>query len=278
MSSKVWIDSELIAADAAHVSVFDRSFSVGDGVFETLKVDHSTALALTRHVRRLARSAAGLGLPEPDRFLITNAVAELIDANSAEFGSMSRLRIQYSAGTGGAGSERASERTRIVITQTKATQWPATTQVITVPWARNEKSPVVGLKTTSYAENVVALARANAVGSGEALFANTVGDLCEGTGSNVFVVLAGQLLTPPISSGCLPGITRELVLEWVGARETDLPMSALADAQEIFITSSTRDIQPVSHVDGRLVEMAPGPVTVRAQEIFAQRMAQTPDP
>src|SRR5690606_36162816 len=93
---------------------------------------------------------------------------------------------------------------------------PETTAVVTVPWTRNERGALTGLKTTSYAENVRALAYAAERGCSEAIFGNTVGDLCEGTGSNIFVVVDGRLLTPPLSSGCLAGITRALVLEWYG--------------------------------------------------------------
>ena len=83
-----------------------------------------------------------------------------------------------------------------------------------VPWVRNERSAVAGLKTTSYAENVVALAYAKERGAIEAVFANTRGELCEGTGSNVFVVRDGVVWTPPLDSGCLAGITRALAVEW----------------------------------------------------------------
>ena len=105
-----------------------------------------------------------------------------------------------------------------------------------MPWTRNERSATAGLKTTSYAENVVALAHAKERGGIEAVFANTRGELCEGTGTNVFVVVDGELLTPPLESGCLAGITRELTLEWCRAeglavREQALPLSVLADGR-----------------------------------------------
>ncbi|CAM5577733.1 hypothetical protein SALBM311S_12258 [Streptomyces alboniger] len=111
--------------------------------------------------------------------------------------------------------------------------WPDSTAVITVPWTRNERG-ATGLKTTSYAENVVALARARERGASEALFANTVGQLCEGTGSNVFVVLDGEIHTPPLASGCLAGITRAFTVEWTGAKETDLPLDVLERADEVL--------------------------------------------
>ncbi len=86
---------------------------------------------------------------------------------------------------------------------------------MTVPWVRNERSAVAGLKTTSYAENVRALAYAKERGGSEAIFANTVGDLCEGTGSNIFCVYDGELVTPTLESGALAGVTRTLVLDLV---------------------------------------------------------------
>lgn len=160
----------------------------------------------------------------------------------------------------------------------ETTRRPDTTAVITVPWTRNERGALTGLKTTSYAENVVALARAREQGASEALFANTVGDLCEGTGSNVFVVLDGQLHTPPVSSGALAGITRALTVEWTGAHETRLPFDALDRADEIFVTSSLRDVQAVHRVDGRGLPGAPGPVTAKAMRVFDERAAADLDP
>ena len=101
--------------------------------------------------------------------------------------------------------------------------WPAVTEVVVVPWPRNEHGALVGLKTVSYGENVVALAFAADRGAGEALFGNLAGNLCEGTGTNVFVGLAGRLVTPPLSSGCLPGVTRDLLLEQRGHRRGRRP-------------------------------------------------------
>jgi branched-chain amino acid aminotransferase len=156
--------------------------------------------------------------------------------------------------------------------------WAPTAELATVPWPRNESAPTAGLKTTSYADNVIALAYAKARGASEAVLANTAGHLCEGTGSNVFVVLGGQIVTPPLSAGCLAGVSRALVLEWIGGEERDLPMTVLRDAEEIFLTSATRDIQAVQRVDDRVLPLAPGPVTQRAAEVFAKRAADDLDP
>jgi branched-chain amino acid aminotransferase len=160
-------------------------------------------------------------------------------------------------------------------------EWPvieAACDVVMVPWTRNEHGALAGLKTTSYAENVLALGYARERGGGEAIFANTAGNLCEGTGTSVFVVSGGRLLTPPLSSGCLAGVTRGLVIEWAGAIEEDLPAGALAAAPEAFLTSTTRDVQPVRAVNGRPLPAAPGPVTRRAAGIFAAMSAAQSDP
>jgi branched-chain amino acid aminotransferase len=155
--------------------------------------------------------------------------------------------------------------------------WPPAARVVTVPWPRNDRAALAGAKTTSYAENVVALSRAHAAGAGEALFLDTQGRICECTGSNIFLVLDGELVTPSLVTGCLAGVTRALVLEWCGGREAELDGGALASASEVFLTSTTRDVQPVAAVDD-LTYPAPGPVTARAMEVFAQRAAADVDP
>jgi branched-chain amino acid aminotransferase len=156
--------------------------------------------------------------------------------------------------------------------------WPVSSAVATVPWTRNERSATAGIKTTSYAENVVALAHAHANGAAEALLANTAGNLCEGTGSNVFLVLDGQVVTPPLSSGCLAGVTRALLLEWTDATERDIAMSELSRADEVFLTSSTRDVHGVHSVDQRSLDGAPGPVTRKVAAVFAERSRADVDP
>jgi branched-chain amino acid aminotransferase len=152
-----------------------------------------------------------------------------------------------------------------------------TAAVCVVPWPRNERGAMAGIKTTSYAENVVALAHAKARGCTEALFETTTGLLCEGTGSNVFVGIGGRLLTPPLSSGCLAGVTRDLVLEVTDAAEEDIPMDVFRDADEVFLTSTGRDVQPVHQVDGRR-HRTDGPLTMAAADAFAALAASDDDP
>ena len=267
----------LVDASDARVSVLDHGFTVADGVFETLKVTGGEAFALTRHVDRLERSAAAMALPAPDREAVFDAVRETVDANAPLLGDLGRLRITYTAGDAPLGSDRGETGPTLVVAVSAMKPWPESAAVITVPWPRNERSPLAGVKSTSYAENVLALARAHEHGAGEALMPDTQGRLCEGTGSNVFVVLDGRLITPTLATGCLAGVTRDLVLEWSGAEEVDVPMSALADAEEVFITSSTRDVQPVHRVDSRSL-VAPGPLTASVRAEFDRRSRADVDP
>ncbi|MFG3498509.1 aminotransferase class IV [Streptomyces sp. NPDC047928] len=268
---KLWVDGGLHEADTARVSVLDHGLTVGDGIFETVKSSDGRLFALDLHLDRLTRSARGLGLPDPDLDEVRRACAAVVDANPMRLG---RLRITYTAGLSPLGSDRGDAGPTLVVAIGESAHRPDTTAVITVPWTRNERGALTGLKTTSYAENVVALARAHGNGASEALFANTVGQLCEGTGSNVFVVLDGRIHTPPLASGCLAGITRALTVEWTGAEETDLPMDVLEHADEIFLTSTLRDVQAVHRVDGRELPGAPGPVTTKAMRVFTERAAQ----
>lgn len=278
---KYWVDDRLVEADDARVSVLDHGFTVADGVFETLKVVAGTPFALTRHLRRLATSASGLGLPAPDGQRVREAVAAVCAANRDAVGQLGRLRVTYTAGPAPLGSERGTQGTTLVVAVAAGSRWPSSCAVSVVPWARNERSAVAGLKTTSYAENVVALAAAKAQGSSEAVMANTRGELCEGTGSNVFVVVGGRVLTPPLDSGALAGITRELVLEWTQAQEETLPLEVLRDAEEVFLTSSTRDVQAVHAVrwgDDDVLLPLPGPLTTQLEATFLSRAAADLDP
>ena len=269
----VWIDGAV--RQSPSVSPLDHGFLVGDGVFETLKTVHGAPFALSRHLRRLACSAAGMGLSLPSEAALRSAVAETLASSTAPLG---RLRITVTSGAGPLGSGRGDEPATLVVTHAPTAPWPPSARLATVPWRRNERAPTAGLKTTSYADNVVALRSAKEAGADEALLTDTRGRLCEGTGSNLFYVLNGHLVTPSLATGCLAGITRELVLEVVEAMQADAPIEVLALAEEAFITSSTRDIQPVSHIDGRPLPACPGPQTAAAIGAFRALAATSVDP
>ncbi|MEE6272161.1 aminotransferase class IV [Georgenia sp. MJ206] len=282
MTTLVWHDGALHGADTPLLSALDRGVTVGDGIFETCAVVDGTPFALTRHLDRLARSAAGMGLPVPDEGLVRGAVGEVVAALGRVDG---RLRITWTAGPGPMGSARGDGGPTLLVTASPAPPVTVTgappARVVVVPWVRNERSPLVGIKSTSYGENVLALAHARERGGTEAILANSRGELCEGAASNVFVESGGVLRTPPLSSGCLAGVTRELVLEWARAEgipvsEETLPLSALHDAEHVAITSSLRGVLPVGAVDGR--DLAPGPLATAMSEVFSRRRAGDLDP
>ena len=274
---RAWIDGDLLADPTqGTIAVTDHGFTVGDGVFEAVKTLDGVPFALTRHLARLERSASGLGLPAPDLDVVRRGVAAVLDG--AQDDPMGRLRITWTAGPHPMGSGRGGGPATQVVAYTAIDHPAPQTTVVTVPWTRNENGATAGLKTTSYAENVIALAHAHRHGGTEALFANTAGNLCEGTGSNVFYVVDGELRTPSLASGCLAGISRELVLEWCGATEVDEPLAEVrARASEAFLVSTTRDVQAIARWDDRDLP-APGPVTRRCAETWAAREAETMEP
>jgi branched-chain amino acid aminotransferase len=265
---RAWIDGDLLAdPTGAAVSVVDHGLTVGDGVFEAIKVVRGQPFALDRHLERLVASAEGLDLPPVDLAAVRRGVAAVLDGQDLPLG---RIRITVTGGPAPLGSGRGDHPPTLIVVAAPMDPAPSTTRVAVVPWPRNELSALAGLKTTSYAENVVALAEARRRGAGEAVFANLAGHLCEGTGSNVFYVVDGELRTPTLAGGCLAGVTRALVLEWYGGREVDEPIEVLEQASEIFLASTTRDVQPVSHWDERELP-TPGPVTREAAEVWRKR-------
>lgn len=272
--SRVWLNDGLVEAGDALVAADDHGLTTGDGCFETLKIVGGVPFAVRRHVTRLAASCAGLGLTPP----LHDDVLRAVDAVVHDAGpGAGRLRITVTAGRAPLGSGRGDVRPTLIVMAGPGAAWDATTAVAVCPWVRNERSAVAGLKTTSYAENVVALAWAQRRGCSEAIFRNTRGELCEGTGTNIFVVVDGVLATPPLDAGCLAGVTRQLVLELVDATERPIALEELATADEVFLTSSTRDVHPVHAVDTRRIA-APGPVTASAQQSFRHLQERSPDP
>jgi branched-chain amino acid aminotransferase len=273
--SAVWIDGRLVAEADARVSPFDHGLLTGDGVFETLCVYRGVPFAVRRHLERLARSAAGLRLALPEAPVLRAAMDAVVAANGLVDG---RLRVTVTGGVAPLGSDRGPAPPTVIVAGSPLAARPDVAAVATVPWPRNERGALAGLKTISYAENVVALAYAHERGAEEAIFANLGGDLCEGTGTNVFVGAGGRLFTPSLFSGCLPGVTRDLLIGLVDAVEDDIPLQALARADEAFLTSSTRGVHPIGAVDGHPLPAAPGPLTRAAAVAFQALIERDLDP
>lgn len=284
MNALAWVDGALCPLDRPVAPATSRGLLLGEGVFETCKVVDRTPFALRRHLARLRSGAERVGLAlQHDDETIRDACAEVIEANRRGPGDgteIARLRMTLTGGAGwpAHGADRAAPTLSIIVGGGRA--WPATARVVTgVAHVVNERSVTVGAKTTSHLEYVLAAAAAAAQGADEAILTNTRGALCEGTASNLFCVVDGVLCTPSLATGCLPGVTRSLVLEQVPVEErSDLTVDDLRRSPEAFLTSSTRDVQPVATVDGALLRSAPGPLTTAAVAALASLQARTLDP
>ena len=270
-----WLDGVFVEPSHATLGAFDHAITVGDGLFEATKIVDGEPVALTRHLDRLERSAdrAGLDLP-----MTRSGLADACRAVAERTPGPAKLRLTVTGGAAALSSARGDATGSVLIAAASMPRPASAAAVTVVEWPRNERGALAGVKSTSYLENVVALAAAKEQGSDEAIFANTVGNLCEGTGSNVFVVIDGRLVTPPLTAGPLAGVTRALVLEVTDAVEEDLPIEAFETAEEAFLTACTRDVQPIGSINGRPLDRVPGPATAAAAAAYLDLISTTPDP
>lgn len=250
-----WLNGQLL--ESPQISAESRGFLVGFGLFETIKVDQGQPHFLERHLLRLQLGCRRMQLPDVSLAQIQSAIALVIQSNP-KHQHLARLRITVTGNAEGADT---------LITIHSMQPWPETTTGTIVPWVRNERSPLAGVKTTSYAENVMAQRWAQGRGFTEGLFLNSVGELCEGATSNIFVVKGDEVLTPHIESGALPGIVREVLLDHDLASESILTRADLETADEVFLTSSTRGVHPVIRCGERELS-AVGSATRAVQQAF----------
>lgn len=259
-----WVDEEL---NPGHVP--DPGLTLGLGVFETLTVLAGRPFALERHLDRMVDGARRLALPRPDLNLIRSAVAGL--SEQGRHLAHARLRLTWTAGGTGSGS---------LLGTLAHYDAPTAVTVELSRYRRNEASAIAGIKCTSFAENTLALQDAQDRGADEALLANSRGELSEGATSNVFVELGGELHTPPLSSGCLPGTTRALCLEWGRAaglpiRQTSLPFDVMNVTPHAAITSALKGVVPIQRVGTR--PLRTGHLTLQLAEIYFRRRQETLD-
>lgn len=267
----VWLNSDLVRAEEARISVIDRGFTLGDGLFETMRAYGGRIFRLRDHLERLARSAARIGLPLPSG--LAEAAHETVTANGI---MEAAVRLTVSRGSAPAGLEwPETVKPTCVITARPAPARPAAVGAGTASGRLNEHSLTAGLKQLGYLNFIVALQEARTAGYDDALLLDTAGHLAEGASSNLFVVAGGVLRTPPLDCGVLPGITRAAVLEIAAGldrpvSEESLDPAILETAEEAFLTSSLREVVPLVAVDGRMVgKGVAGPITRRIQELYA---------
>ncbi len=276
METTAWVNGRIVDARTP-ILRFDDHGLVGDGAFEAIKVVDGTPFALTRHLQRLRVSADAVGIAV-DLEAIRDGIRAVLAAASP-LDPRCWLRVTVTGGSAPMGTGGIGTTPTMIAAIAPMASWGPTADVVVVPWTRNAGGAAAGRKTISYAENVIALRHAHALGADEGVFANTDQQLCEGTGSNVFVAIGGRLITPPLTSGCLAGVTRALLLEWLpGVVEDELPIAALGAADEAFLTSSSRDVHPIATVDGSRLRQAPGPLTREARRTFTEGATADLDP
>lgn len=235
-------------------------FPEGNGIFETLKTIDGVAFALNRHISRATRSAAILGLLIPSREEICFAVEALLD-KTPETLKFGRLRISF---------ERSGEFDLLHETYHP---WVNPAKLMILDSPIDENSPTIGMKTLPFTEHIECLALARKVGFDDGIRFNLKGDVSESAVSNLLLKIRGRWLTPNLASGCLPGITRELALEWLDVEESVITRSDLDVAESIYLLSSLKDAQPVSMLEGRALEID---TELRQELLF--RMTQHIDP
>ena len=282
----VWVDGELLPAEGRHLSVFDRGFQLGDGIFETLRVRAGHPTELPEHLARLRRSAAGLDIELPaglDDAIATGIHRLLVVDELHGPGGDASVRITVSRGAIHARGLLPNEP----VPATVAIQaWPVVPppashlehglHLVASDVRRDPSNPLVMLKTTSRADYVHARLTARRAGADDALFLTLDGHLSEGTSANIFLVRhapdgALELATPSLDCAILPGTTRSWLLAWAGrvglrATETRLMPSDLLGADEAFLSSSVAGVLPVTRYEGQPIgKGVPGPWTQRAR-------------
>jgi len=269
--SLVDVDGERIESTAPVVPAIDGALLHGRAAFETIAAYGGEPFCLPAHLERLRRGCEALDLSPPAESIVDGRCRELLRANGLERHDRVRLRVTVTAGVGGSDGH-------VIVEATPAPDYGEPARVVTVPFVRNDRGALAGLKTINYGENAVALRRARESGADEALFANTRDRLCEGAWSNVFLRIDERWLTPPLSSGCLPGITRALVLEIareieLSIEELSLPFEDTRRADAAFLTSTLREVQPIATLDGRPLVIAPE--TERLRAAYRERVTAT---
>jgi branched-chain amino acid aminotransferase len=245
----------------------------GWGVFSTLRVKDGVLFAWERHWARMHRDAARLRVPFPDNAKwLEERLYRLIEANQA---SNSTLRVVIVRNRGGMweGSSAAERAFDTIAFTAPLNDWGEAVKLAVVPQARHAASEFAGTKYLSWSENLARYERAHEQGFDEAILLNERGEVAECTSANIFIAAGDQIWTPPLTCGCLPGVTRSLLLEQIRVpglevSEKVLLINDLESADGIFITSTTRDLMPVASVEG--LEIGQGRrVRDRLQQAFS---------
>lgn len=278
------IDGKLVAEREAAISVLDRGFLYGDGLFEVLRTWDGIAVDVDAHLDRLLASARALELKTVERAALTDALVRTLAAAQA-MGPTSdvirtepreyRMRIVITRGPGAIGARLADlgvGRT-IVIVEALPAQ-PTALALAVVDWPLPQRLRA-GHKTLAYIDHIIARELAAVAGADEAVRLDAAGFVVEGATSNVFIARAGRIATPPIDSGALPGITRGRVLDCcarlgIPAAIEPIALDRLRAADEIFVTSALRGVVAATRLDGD--PRPAGPLSARLASAYVDMM------
>jgi branched-chain amino acid aminotransferase len=285
MRGAVYVNGKIAPADQAVVPVYDHGFVYGEGVYETLRTYNRVPFLYDRHMRRLRQSAERLLLDVP---FSDTALLQWMDQTVAAAGELEEgyIRVLLTRGVGDLNYDPKSTPTPTTVIIVKPLEAPAPRvfddgiRIALVDMLRNHpKSVNPIIKSNNLLNNALAMQAAYRAGAEEALMCNYRGELTECSQANFFMVRGGAALTPASDAGLLEGVTRAFIFELgkeigIDVREEVLTPKDLATADEMFITSTTRELSPVVNVDGRAVGSGkPGPVTRQLLELY-QRRAQ----
>jgi D-amino acid aminotransferase len=276
-----WVNGKLLPPSEAAISPTDRGFLYGEGLFETMRAYDGRVFRLSQHLDRLIDAAAEIDFTPPGRAALSAAVAEALAA-----GDLSDAVVRLTVTPGRAGE--SSGPTVVVLIRPlslpPAERYSSGCRAVCIPAAHIADAVLRRIKSLSYLDKLVAQRAASAKGADEAILLDPDGCVVEGAMRNVFAVISGELITPPVSRGFLPGITRQTILEVAQQQrmpcdEREMHVSALYDAEECFLTSSIAEILPVASVDGRaLAQPAPGHVTARLSSAYRDLVARELQP
>ncbi|MGK9169076.1 aminotransferase class IV [Inquilinus limosus] len=244
-----WLNGELLAPGAARIDPADRGFTLGDGLFETIRARDGTAVWLDRHLARLAAGSAVLGIPPRfDDSALTEACAAVIAAERIESGV---LRLTVSRGPGPRGLPPPAAPSPTVLVAGHAGLPPQTPVALVVArgTCRNQASPLSRIKSLNYLDAVLARREAAGQGADDAVMLNTAGRVAETTIANLFARIDGAWATPPVEEGALPGIMRAEALARLGAAERPLSVEDLRRAEALLLTNAL-SIRAVARLEG----------------------------
>ncbi|MBI3744437.1 MAG: aminotransferase class IV family protein [Chloroflexi bacterium] len=282
-SSHIWLNGRLVLAAEARVSAFDHGLLYGHGVFETMRVYRGRVFRLRSHLDRLADGARILEISLPPHDTLERAVASVLEANRL---SDARIRLTVTAGEGPARPiVPAPGPPTILITWSPlatldTTAWERGYRLCLASTRRHSASPLARIKATNYLENLLAHAEAVRQSADDAILLNERDDVTECCLSNLFIVRDKRVVTPSLDCGLLPGITRAAVLEVaaecrVNASEERVTMKQLVAADEVFVTNSIVEVEPVTAIDGkRIGDGTPGPVTRQMANEYQRLVAR----